>query len=426
MQKSPMTLFRPEVLAERKSQWLGPVLLAPKTSHDLSAGVAIAATVALLALLFFGTYPRKVRVTGAIVPHGGLLQVFSHNPGTITDVNVEEGDRVKKGDKLLSISTDQQSTHGATGEQVERQLQMRKQSLLEDRHNLERLAEQQKRSLGDRLVALRLSEAKLGSEIGIQALRIRSAARSVTRQKTLLKEGLASGEHVQTAEESELEQSSKYRELERARLLTERDRLSAQGDLDDLPLKLQRDIANVDRNIAMVEEQIAELAGRRESVITAPEAGVVTALQAKRGGHPDTKVPLLAVVPEGSTLEAHIFCASRAVGLLKVGQKVLLRYEAFPYQKFGHYDGTISSISKSAVNPSELGPQMAGLAKAVANDEAVYRVTVNIASQTVQAYGKTVALQPGMQLDADVVLEKRRLVEWMLEPLFTISGTWKR
>jgi membrane fusion protein len=31
-------------------------------------------------------------------------------------------------------------------------------------------------------------------------------------------------------------------------------------------------------------------------------------------------------------------------------------------------------------------------------------------------------LQPGMKLEADVLLESRRLVEWMLEPLFSISG----
>jgi membrane fusion protein len=177
----------------------------------------------------------------------------------------------------------------------------------------------------------------------------------------------------------------------------------------------------------MVEEQLAEQNGKREIVLSAPETGTVTALQAKRGGHHDAKVPLLAILPEGSQLEAQLFCSSRAVGFLKVGQRVLLRYEAFPYQKFGHYEGSVTSISHSAVNPGELAPQEAGLARITpGSSEAVYRVTVALASQDVQAYGKARPLQAGMQLEADIVLEHRRLYEWMLEPLYTVTGTWKR
>jgi membrane fusion protein len=35
-------------------------------------------------------------------------------------------------------------------------------------------------------------------------------------------------------------------------------------------------------------------------------------------------------------------------------------------------------------------------------------------------------LQPGMQLEADVLIERRRLIEWVLEPLFTLTGGWNR
>jgi membrane fusion protein len=422
MSSSSTSLFRPEVHAELKAQWLGPVLLAPQLSHRLFAAFALVATSAVLLLLFAGTYPRKARVSGVVVPEGGLAQVFARQPGLITDVFVTEGAQVKKGDRLVTISTEQESAAlGATGAQVARQLTMRKESLIEERKNVERLAEQQKRSLMDRLAALEAAESKTKGEIGIQGARVMSAARTVTRQKAMMKESIASAEHVQSAEEGHLEQSARLQELERLRLATERDRLAVQGELDDLPLKLSRDLAAIDRNIAIVEADIAEQAARREIVLTAPETGVVTALQAMRGGHPDPKVPLLAIVPDGAKLEAHLLCPSRAVGFVKNGQHVLVRYEAFPYQKFGHQTGTVTSVSHSAVSPGELPTQAGALAR-----EPVYRVTVALDAQTVRAFGKAVPLQPGMQLDADVVLEQRRLVEWMLEPLYTISGSWKQ
>jgi len=49
-------------------------------------------------------------------------------------------------------------------------------------------------------------------------------------------------------------------------------------------------------------------------------------------------------------------------------------------------------------------------------------ITVSLASQTVAAYGAEVPLQPGMTLEADVALERRRLFEWMLDPLYAVTG----
>src|SRR5688500_16685805 len=169
MSSSSTSLFRPEVHTELKSQWLGPVLLAPQLSHRLFAGFAAVTTVLVLALLFFGNYPRKAHVTGWVVPQGGLVQVFARQPGLVTDVMVAEGAHVTKGDRLVVISTEQESASlGATGAQVARQLAMRKESLLEEKKNAERLFEQQQRSLADRLAALEGAESKTKGEIGIQ------------------------------------------------------------------------------------------------------------------------------------------------------------------------------------------------------------------------------------------------------------------
>ncbi len=110
---------------------------------------------------------------------------------------------------------------------------------------------------------------------------------------------------------------------------------------------------------------------------------------------------------------------------MRAGQHVLLRYQAYPYQKFGHYEGVVASISRSAVSPGELPPQLAGISSLTASSggaEPVYRITVKLERQTVTAYGQPVPLQAGMQLEADVELETRRLYEWVLDPLYTLTG----
>ena len=69
-----------------------------------------------------------------------------------------------------------------------------------------------------------------------------------------------------------------------------------------------------------------------------------------------------------------------------------------------------------------MGAQLAGLTSLLSGDAPVYLVTVELASQSVIAYGDALPLQPGMQLEASVQIETRRLIEWVFDPLFTVTG----
>jgi membrane fusion protein len=119
-----------------------------------------------------------------------------------------------------------------------------------------------------------------------------------------------------------------------------------------------------------------------------------------------------------------MFGPSRAIGFLQPGQRVLIRYQAYPYQKYGSYAGSVASISRSAISPTELSPQLAGLTSIYGVNEPLYRITVELDRQNANAYGKPVQLQPGMQLEADIMIESRRLIEWVFDPLFTLTGKW--
>lgn len=156
--------------------------------------------------------------------------------------------------------------------------------------------------------------------------------------------------------------------------------------------------------------------------MTAPQGGTVTAIVAEIGGPADTSRPLLSIVPAGSELQAHLYGSSRTVGFLKPGQTVLLRYEAYPYQKFGHHQGVIASISRSPLSPDAMDPQLATLAGHAGGNEPVYRITVDLERQTILAYGEALPLQPGMRLQADIALETRSIYEWILDPLYTLTG----
>ena len=64
---------------------------------------------------------------------------------------------------------------------------------------------------------------------------------------------------------------------------------------------------------------------------------------------------LLAVIqPDGAALQVHLFAPSRAVGFIRPDERVNLRYQAFPYQKFGQQEGRVRSVAHTALSAAEL------------------------------------------------------------------------
>lgn len=419
-------LFRHEVLAEQQTRWLGTVLLEPKISHAVFAALAGTTTLAVLVLLAFGSFTRKERIKGWLVPERGLVRVFAPHPGSVSRIAVREGDLVDKGDVLLSLSAElRTATAGATRQEIVAKLASRRSSMASEGALERSRFEQQALELKQRIAVLASEQKLLGQELDLQRTRVRLAQQVLTKERQLRARDLITEPRLYRTEQDMLEQVGRLRTLERQQATLARDKGQVELALEELPLRLQTRLGEIDRSVAALEQELAEAETRRELVLSAPERGVVSAIQAEAGGNAQTNAPLVTILPEGTSLQAELFAPGRAVGFLRSGQRVLLRYAAFPYQKFGLYEGTVSAISRSAVSPAELSQPLTGLSSLYAPNEPLYRVTVSLARQHATAYGKELALHPGMQLEADVLIEKRRLIEWMLDPLFTLTGSWR-
>jgi membrane fusion protein len=421
-------LFRAEALAERRTPWLGAVLLAPQLSHRVYTTVAVVSAVAILALLFGASFTRTARLNGWLVPPQGVVRVMAPRPGVVTALHVTEGARVRQGQPLVTLSDElQSSVLGGVQAEVSRYLGERSRSLRDERDQQRSLLEKQQRALTERLGAMRREEAQFSREIELLNARVAIARRNESLHREQFKQGFISEMRLQIVESEALEQVARLSALERSLMTLRREKLAVSAELSELPLRLGKEIASLDRGVAQVGQERAEAEARREIVVQAPGDGTVTAIQAVVGAAAGNSVPLLAIVPADHRLEAHLYGPSRSIGFVQPGQRVLLRYPAFPYQRFGHHEGVVASVSRTAVSPADLPAPLAGVsigAGAGGAAEPIYRIVVELASQSVTAYGQTMALQPGMSLEADVSLEKRRLAEWVLEPLYAVTGKW--
>jgi membrane fusion protein len=132
------------------------------------------------------------------------------------------------------------------------------------------------------------------------------------------------------------------------------------------------------------------------------------------GERVDASRPVLSIVPEDAELQAHLYIPTRAIGFVQEGQAVRLRYDAYPYQRFGIYEGVITQVSNAVLTQNEI--------PLLAVKEPVYKVIASLSRQSVTAYGVEVPLKPGILLSADVELDNRSLIEWLLDPLYSLQG----
>lgn len=416
-------LFRAQVLEQQQAQWLGTVLLKPRSMH-MWFGACAALTVALVLLaLSIGSYTKKARVAGWLVPEQGLVRVYAPRAGVATRLLVQEGDPVEQGQALLALSSEERSAaFGDTQARIAQALQVQRESIGHERERSAQLFGQQRATLAARLQAAQSEQGFIEQEIALQRSRAGLALEAEQRLAALQARGFVPAQQAQAAAEAQLEQAGKLRALERSLAALLRERVALEGELRDLPLKMAAQDALLERGAAGMTRELAEAEARRELLVPAPHAGTVTAIHASAGAAVNSGTPLLSIVPRGARLEAHLYAPSRAIGFIRPKQPVLLRFQAYPYQKFGHYAGVIKSISRTGMAPSELPAPFGAVAPGGAQGQALYRITVTLARQDVTAYGRPEPLRSGMQLDADVMLERRRLFEWLLDPVFTLTG----
>jgi membrane fusion protein len=181
-------------------------------------------------------------------------------------------------------------------------------------------------------------------------------------------------------------------------------------------LQTGNEIDTLKGKIAEIDQQIASSEARHSIEIRAPAAGAVTAII----GHPGQLVaagsPMLTIVPQNSRMQAELLAPSSAIGFIHVGERVLLRYSALPYQKFGQYWGTVVGVSRAALPQQELDSLLENTSQKASGT--LYRVTVEPDSQFASVYGKQELIPASMTVEAFVLLDKRPLYQWILEPLY--------
>ena len=368
-------------------------------------------------VLFFGTlflfatlvdFSRKETADGRLRHTKAEARVSVVRGGTIIKIFVSDGTRVKVGDPLVEVESEQYLRDGRRFSELELDQIDAEIKAVEERLTaaeqtaalVKRGLVQRRSSLEGRLVSSRSRYDTLSTRVSLTEQRYKEA-------KEFLDEGLIAQVDVDA-------QQTEYNRVESELLAVVREINLDESELATVRLDIEQSETDLARTKADIEQQIVQLNGQKRDTfsstaqqIVASIDGVVTGLQVREGEPVTPGRLMLAIVPEESELFAELFLPSRAIAFVEPGQTVKLQYDALPYQKFGVGEGVITNVSSTAFLSTDLGILSQ-------NDELLYRVEVSLANQTIDAFGQQIPLQSGMEFSADIVLEERKVLDWAL------------
>jgi len=407
-------LFRQEAIDAQRTKLLGEVSIARPVPWWVFTLLACAFAVALVLFVFLAESTRRERVDGFLALDAGAARLIAAEPGILVELAVREGDEVAEGALIARLSLERTLSAGTSpGELIERELQQRISSLAREIEQERRLAEQQAATTRMRIAKLDDELRQFDAELKTQATRLAAARADLQRALDLQKAGFYSESRISELRNALLEQQGRLQSLARERAASERELSLARAELPTIETRAQQAADRLARAKSEIQQGIVQEQARRETQLRAPFAGTVTNIAPARGDSLAAEAPIATIVPRGSGLHAQLLVPTRAIGFVQPGHEVVLRYDAFPFQRFGHYRGRVESISRTVWSPGErLGP--------LTVREPVYRIDVRLEQQSVNAGGQEFVLRPGMLVNADLLLERRTVFEWIFAPVLEL------
>lgn len=409
-------LFRQQALERKRRRLQGNIsLVHPPLFKFLALLLFIIVTVSLV-FLASGSYTRKERVTGVLQPNKGLIRLGAPNAGIVSEVLVTEGEKVKKGQTLLRITSEKYGVDGVElNQSIIRQYKLQITSLQ---------FQIQQQEVKNRLEIEELEYNKSSFEKSRKQLENRKSIYSERMElnKEIYEQitAMATKNYVSKLELSKhrdtfLSLKQELLTIEEEKLALESQLTKTKNRLNQLPIEHSKALIALKTELEDLKVQVISQKQQRLGELRASVDGVVSTLLTKPGKSTLPNQNLVAIVPFESTMQAIAYVPTSAFGFVEKGQSTRIRYHAFPYEKYGTYAGVISETSESVILPSEAS--IPGIIS-----EPSYRITIDLNSEHVSAYGRKIPLRSGMRLDADIIMEERTLLQWLFDPIISVKG----
>lgn len=412
MQSKDSGLFRAEALRHRSERLHGNVSLATPITWQIIGFMLLITTLIAATFAASASYARIETAGGVVTLDKGVATVTPSRSGIIEKIAVSEGQRVKAGQILVRVRSEEDMVGGQTAPtRIRQSLEEQDARLATQGGLLLSAAGAEQSRLREQIIGLSAELESVARQIDDQQRLVEVATDDYNSVRKVAENGFISRRDMETRQATVLSRRQQLAQLEQLRAAKRAAIAEARRAIAQSNAATQAQVAGAQSNRAALAQQLAQADLARGYAITSPVDGVVSALTARLGQQATNQQQLMIVIPTGAELQVELYLPTTAAGFLRKGQEVRVAIDAFPYQTFGTLPAQIVDISAATI--ARQGPNGA---------IPVYLVTAKIPRPWIMAFGRKQALVPGMTLSARIVTENRSLLEWLFQPIFAVRN----
>lgn len=387
-----------------------------KPASPLGKTIILLISFFMLAVVLWASF-TKIDVTiissGNIRPVDGVKIVDSNVNGEIVSINKSEGDTVKAGDEILVLENIDGDFEEAD---MESELKINKLNLdiinakIEnsyseevyasysdiDSNKIEEIKLQESLEMKQREDAYN-SYLKDIQDIENEISELEKDINSTNNRYETLKQQGTDSAYLSTLLDSV---KSDRRQVESLRKQKEDSIQGRKEEEETYELSMIKERNQLEETIKDLEGKIEALKNNNSKyTIKSPVDGIIlTSNYNTVGSYINQSKSIAEIISNDSELEIETYIPNKDIARVEKGQNVVIKVEAYNYQKYGTLDGTIEYISPSAIVSEELG--------------VVYKVKIKFDKEQ----NKNINILPGMTTTLEIKSGKKKLIEYFLEP----------
>jgi hemolysin D len=398
----------------------------------------------LLGVLYFGEVDITVPGRGQVISSSAVQVIQPLEGGVLERIHVNVGDHVKKGDilfelapELLEASVEANTAKGASFSLEAQRLQALIAGTgfspscgnvscpadlvaneVQQYNNAKQAFQSRLNGLASQLQGLRQRQQTLSGQEQNANEQLSLVNKELARLKPV--EDLIAKNEITNL----VQQQNKY-QGDVSRLASERAEITHQIQTvveqeqeyrNQFKNELSNQLVNARREIITVEAVDAQGAFQKErQQLRAPRDGTITELNVNTEGSIIGPSQIVAKLVDSSKgLQAKLLVTNRDIGLLKAGQPVKIKVDAFDYQKYGMMYGKLAYLGTNQLSNEET-------TKPEDEQPLPFTAIVNFDKDTIKIDGVERPLDPGMSISGEVMIGRRKLYEFFLFPLLKAS-----
>ncbi|MFQ1012315.1 HlyD family secretion protein [Gilliamella apicola] len=416
-------LFRQEAINYQKAKWMGKALLIKGYSAWFVFLLSIIFIIIFIFAVIFGTYTRRINVPGEITTQPRAINLFSTQQGFIINSHVKVGDKVKKGDPIYELDVSQTTQLGnVTQKTIE--------SINNQIKNISEIIETLKKNKQITLNALKQQIDEYNKFHQDSLLLVKNAEKGMSEMYESMqnyadyqRRGLINNEQFNNQRYLYYQQQNSYQLLQNQIIQENLSIIQLNSELVTKIADFDNKISEYQFQLNALQRQLTEVNAKGTLIVSAPSDGRIESLSVTEGQMVKTDDSLAQLIPANTdSYNLVLWAPNESVPYISINDKINIRYEAYPYQRFGQFSGKIMSISNVPASSQEMSTYSSSpLSRNNINYQAYYKVIVSLDKQQMAKFNNKIKLTNGMKADITLFLEKRPIYQWMLSPFYDIQ-----